>query len=93
MPKLKEIGLLVGNVPKDVSVIRQSYTYDEVRTDMVSEAMVDGLALAGSPQRCREKLAGLIDAGITTAVFATAGRPDFAKNLEWLHRNLIRDFI
>lgn len=60
---------------------------------MVSEAMVDGLSIAGSPQRCREKLAALIDAGITTAVFATEGGPDFAKNLEWLHRNLIRDFI
>jgi alkanesulfonate monooxygenase SsuD/methylene tetrahydromethanopterin reductase-like flavin-dependent oxidoreductase (luciferase family) len=74
-------------------VIRRSYAHGEVRTDMVSEAMVDGLALAGSSQRCREKLAGLIDAGITTAVFATAGRPDFTKNLEWTRRNLIRDFI
>jgi len=82
-----------GLTPKDVSVIRQSYAHGEVRTDMVSEAMVDGLALAGSPQRCREKLAALIDAGITTAVFATEGGPDFAKNLEWLHLNLIRDFI
>jgi 5,10-methylenetetrahydromethanopterin reductase len=82
-----------GLTAKDVSVIRQSYAHGEVRTDMVSEAMVDGLTLAGSPQRCREKLASLIDAGITTAVFATEGGPDFAKNLEWLHGNLIRDFI
>lgn len=89
LPVFTDFGL----TPKDVSVIRQSYTHGEVRTDMVSEAMVDGLAIAGSPQRCREKLAALIDAGITTAVFATEGGPDFAKNLEWLHRNLIRDFI
>ncbi len=71
-----------GLTPKDVSVIRQSYAHGEVRPDMVSAAMVDGLTLAGSPQRCREKLADLIDAGITTAVFSTEGGPDFAKNLE-----------
>jgi alkanesulfonate monooxygenase SsuD/methylene tetrahydromethanopterin reductase-like flavin-dependent oxidoreductase (luciferase family) len=82
-----------GLTPKDVSVIRQSYAHGEVRTDMVSEAMVDGLSLAGSPQRRREKLAGLIDGGITAVVFYPEGGPDFAKNLEWLHRNLIRDFI
>ena len=55
--------------------------------------MVDGLTLAGSPQRCREKLARLIEAGITTAVFFVAPGPDFAKDLEWLHRNLFRDFV
>jgi len=82
-----------GLTPKDVSMIRQSYAHGEVRTDMVSDAMVDGLALAGSPQRCREKLARLIDAGIMAAVFYTEGGPDFAKNVEWLHRNLLRDFI
>ena len=82
-----------GLTPQDVSLIRESYARGEVRTDMVSEAMVDGLTMAGSPQRCREKLAQLIEAGITTAVFLVAPGPDFAKNLEWLHRNLIRDFV
>ena len=82
-----------GLTPQDVSLIRESYARGELRTDMVSEAMVDGLTMAGSPQRCREKLARLIQAGITTAVFLVAPGPDFAKDLEWLHRNLIRDFI
>jgi alkanesulfonate monooxygenase SsuD/methylene tetrahydromethanopterin reductase-like flavin-dependent oxidoreductase (luciferase family) len=60
---------------------------------MVNEAMIDGLTLAGSPKRCHEKLADLVDAGVTTAIFAVAGGPDFAKNLESLYRKLIRDFI
>jgi alkanesulfonate monooxygenase SsuD/methylene tetrahydromethanopterin reductase-like flavin-dependent oxidoreductase (luciferase family) len=55
--------------------------------------MVDGLAVAGTPERCREKLAHLIDAGTTTAVFLVAPGADFAKDLRWLHRNLIRDFV
>jgi len=82
-----------GFTSKDVSAIRQSRGRGEVRTDMVSEAMLDEFALAGSPERCREKLARLIEAGLTTAVFSVESGPDFAKNLEWLQGNLIRDFI
>jgi 5,10-methylenetetrahydromethanopterin reductase len=82
-----------GLGPEDVSSIRASWARGEVRVDMVSEAMVDGLAVAGTPERCREKLARLIDAGITTAVFIVAPGPDFAKDMESLHRNLIRDFV
>jgi 5,10-methylenetetrahydromethanopterin reductase len=93
LPLFTDFGL----TPKDVGVIRESYARGELRTDMVSEAMVDGLAIAGSPQRCRDRLAQIIEAGITTAVFApvfpAASGPDFTKNLEWLHQNLIRDFI
>lgn len=82
-----------GLTPEDVSVIRHSYARGELRPDLVSDAMVEGLTLAGSPQRCREKLAALIEAGTTSAVFAVAGGPEFAKNLEELHWNVIRDFI
>jgi 5,10-methylenetetrahydromethanopterin reductase len=82
-----------GLTPEDVGIIRQSYARGELRTDLVSEAMVDGLAMAGSPERCREKLARLVEAGITRAVFFVAPTPDFARDLEWLHRNLIRDFL
>ena len=55
--------------------------------------MVDELVLAGSPQRCREQLAARVEAGLTSAVFFMAGGPEFIKNLEELHRNVIRDFI
>jgi alkanesulfonate monooxygenase SsuD/methylene tetrahydromethanopterin reductase-like flavin-dependent oxidoreductase (luciferase family) len=82
-----------GLGPKDVSSIRASWARGEVRIDMVSEAMVDGLAVAGTPERCREKLAQLIEAGITTAVFLAAPGPDFAKDLGSLYRNLIRDLV
>jgi 5,10-methylenetetrahydromethanopterin reductase len=82
-----------GIAPHQVSAIRESYARGELRTDMVSEAMVDRLAMAGNPQRCREKLARLVEAGITNAVFLVAPTSDFARDLEWLHRNLIRDFV
>ena len=79
--------------PENVSEIRQSYARGEVRPDLVNEAVVDGMALAGSPQRCQEKLAALVEAGTTSVVFSLAGGPEFTKHLEELHRNVIRDFI
>ena len=82
-----------GLTPEDAEVMRQSYARGELRPDFVSDAMVDELVLAGSPQRCREQLAARIEAGLTSAVFFMAGGPEFAKNLEELHRNVIRDFI
>ena len=78
-----------GLTPEDAEVMRQSYT----RPDFVSDAMVDELVLAGSPQRCREQLAARIEAGLTSAVFFMAGGPEFTRNLEALYRTVIRDFI
>jgi 5,10-methylenetetrahydromethanopterin reductase len=54
-----------GLTPQHVSRIRECYARGELRIDMVSEEMIDGLAMAGSPGRCRDKLARLIEAGIT----------------------------
>ena len=45
----------------------------ELRPDFVSDAMVDELVLAGSPQRCRERLAARVEAGLTSAVFFHGG--------------------
>lgn len=82
-----------GLTPEDAEVMRQSYARGELRPDFVSDAMVDELVLAGSPQRCRERLAARIEAGLTSAVFFMAGGPEFARNLEALYRTVIRDFI
>lgn len=79
-----------GLTPADVREIREGYPRGEIRADLVSEAMVDGLALAGNPERCRAQLAGLIDAGLTSAVFLVAGSPQFESELESLHKNLLR---
>lgn len=82
-----------GLTPADVGVIRERFSRGELSTEMVSEAMLDGLALAGSPERCREQLAGLIEAGLTSAVFYVTGSPQFEQDLKSLRRNLIEGFI
>jgi alkanesulfonate monooxygenase SsuD/methylene tetrahydromethanopterin reductase-like flavin-dependent oxidoreductase (luciferase family) len=82
-----------GLTPRDVALVRESWTRGELRTDMVSEEMVEGLAMAGNLQRCREKLARLIEAGTTTAVFLVAPGPDLENQLGRLRHDLLRDFV
>jgi 5,10-methylenetetrahydromethanopterin reductase len=92
LPLYTEYGLS----PDDVEVIRKSYAAGEIRLDMVSEAVIDGLSISGSPERCREKLAGLIDAGITKPIIAPytlLPGSGWADQLEWLQQNLLRDFM
>lgn len=79
-----------GLTPADVGEIREARARGEIRPDFVSEAMIDGLALVGSPERCRAQLDGLIDAGLTSAVFFIAGGAQFESELDSLYRNLLQ---
>lgn len=79
-----------GLTPADVAQIRAAWVRGEIRTEFVSEAMIDGLALAGDVERCRTQLASLFDAGLTSAVFLVAGGPQFEAELASLQRNLLQ---
>lgn len=60
------------------------------------EEMIDGWSLSGSPERGRESLAALIEAGITPPVFAVFSTPlgrEFAAHMQWLQHNLWREFL
>jgi 5,10-methylenetetrahydromethanopterin reductase len=73
----------------DVGEIRASWQRGEIRPDFVSEAMIDGLALAGTPAACRAQFDGLLDAGLTSAVFAVTGGPQFEPEVKALRRHLL----
>ena len=92
LPLFDEYGLS----PADVKTLRESYARGELHLEMVSEMMIDGWSLAGSPERCREGLATLINAGITEPVFAPFVMPpgvEFSQHMAWLQHHLWRDFI
>ncbi len=82
-----------GVSPQEVNLIRQSFVRGEIRPDMISEAMIDAMTLAGSPERCRERLAALLDAGMTHPIFAIGGGANFESSLERLYRDVLRGFI
>ncbi len=83
-----------GLTHADVEVIRDGYARGELHYELVSEAMIDHFTVAGSPERCREKVIRLIEAGVTTAVFSpvTAEGTDVAAHMVWLVDNLIDAF-
>jgi 5,10-methylenetetrahydromethanopterin reductase len=47
----------------------ESFAHGKVPADMVTDEMIDTFTIAGSPSRCRENLARLIEAGVTAPVF------------------------
>ena len=47
----------------------ESFARGKVPADMVTDEMIDTFTIAGSPSRCRENLARLIEAGVTAPVF------------------------
>jgi len=79
-----------GLTPEHVGEIRNAWQRGELRTEFVSDAMIDGLTLAGDKVRCREQLASLIDAGLTSAVFFVDGGDQFETSLETLWRDLLQ---
>ena len=58
-----------GLAPDTIKSFGESFARGVVPTDMVTDAMVDTFAIAGSPTRCRENMTRLIEAGMNASVF------------------------
>ena len=65
----------------------------EMPVDMISDRIVDSFAIAGSPERCRENLARLFDAGLTSPVFFEIPGVPHERTIKDVHRNLMPHFI
>jgi 5,10-methylenetetrahydromethanopterin reductase len=70
----------------------ESFARGKVPVDMVTDEMLDTFTIAGSPARCRENLARLIEAGLTAPViFEVPGIPA-NQTIDDAHRHLIPYF-
>jgi 5,10-methylenetetrahydromethanopterin reductase len=68
------------------------FTQGKVPVDMVTDEMLDTFTIAGSPARCRENLASLIEAGVTAPViFEVPGVPP-QQTMDDAHRHLMPYF-
>jgi 5,10-methylenetetrahydromethanopterin reductase len=61
--------------------------------DMVTDAMVEKLAIAGSPERCREKLAAMIESGVTSPVLFFPPPIDFDRAARDVAAQLFSHFL
>jgi 5,10-methylenetetrahydromethanopterin reductase len=58
-----------GLAPETMKSFGESFARGVVPKDMVTDAMIDTFAIAGSPARCRENMTRLIEAGMNASVF------------------------
>jgi len=84
-PLLTEPGIS----PERIAPFGEAFAEGKLVVDRVDDALIGTFAIAGSPARCREGLAAVVEAGIQYPVaFEIAGlSPD--ELLESVHRNLL----
>ena len=58
-----------GLAPETIKAFGESFARGIVPKDMVTDSMIDTFTVAGSPARCRENMARLIEAGMNAPVF------------------------
>lgn len=58
-----------GLAPDTIRSFGESLARGKVPVDLVTDWMLDRFTIAGSPSRCRENLARLVEAGVTSPVF------------------------
>ena len=69
-----------------------SFAQGKVPVDMVTDEMLDTFTIAGSPARCRENLAKLIEAGVTAPVFFEVPGVPPQQTIDDVHRHLLPYF-
>lgn len=68
-----------GITPEAAERFTQGLIRGEVAAHIVSETMIDVLAIAGSPERCRERLAEVVEAGVRSPTIFFPPQTDFAQ--------------
>ncbi|MDO8433206.1 MAG: LLM class flavin-dependent oxidoreductase [Candidatus Binatus sp.] len=81
-----------GLAPDTIKSFGESFSRGVVPKDMVTDAMVDTFAIAGSPARCRENLARLVEAGMNAPVFFEAPGVPPQKTFDDVYTHLMPHF-
>jgi 5,10-methylenetetrahydromethanopterin reductase len=81
-----------GLPPETVVKFGESFARGKVPADMVTDDMLDTFTIAGSPARCRENLARLIEAGVTAPVFFEVPGIPPQQTMDDVHRHLMPHF-
>ena len=82
-----------AGLPADtIRAFGESFARGRVPADMVTDEMIDTFTIAGSPARCRENLARLIEAGMTAPVFFEVPGVPPQQTMDDAHRYLMPHF-
>jgi 5,10-methylenetetrahydromethanopterin reductase len=81
-----------GLSPDTIRKFGESFARGVVPADMVTDAMLDTFTIAGSPSRCRENLARIVEAGVSSPVFFEVPGVPPEQTMDDAHRHLIPYF-
>ena len=83
-----------GGLPPDqVKRIAATVAKGEAFTELITDDMIDAFAIAGSPERCRENLAKVIDAGVTVPIAFELPGVSAEKTIRGVHTHLLPYFL
>jgi 5,10-methylenetetrahydromethanopterin reductase len=82
-----------GMDPDEVRRFGEVYAGGELPVRLVSDRIIDTFAIAGGPDRCREGLRKIIDAGITHPVFFEVPGVPVDKTIRAIHKYLMPHFL
>lgn len=84
---------LAGLDPDEVRRFGEVYAKGELPTRLVTDKIIDALAIAGAPDRCRATLAELVDAGIQHPVAFEIPGVAGDETVASVHRHLMPHFL
>jgi 5,10-methylenetetrahydromethanopterin reductase len=82
-----------GLSPEEIKPFCESFARGEMPVGLVTDWMVDTFAIAGSPERCREGLAKVIEAGVTHPVAFEVPGVSSEKIIRDVHAHLMPHFL
>jgi 5,10-methylenetetrahydromethanopterin reductase len=88
-PIISTAGVSVAQVLQ----IAEAAAKGQDATALISEEMVDAFAIAGSPERCREGLARIVEAGVTSPVAFEIAGVDPEVTIRAVHTHLMPHFL
>ncbi|MDR0840821.1 MAG: LLM class flavin-dependent oxidoreductase [Christensenellaceae bacterium] len=77
-----------GISAEKASLFREGFLQANPRVDLVTEDMLDKLTISGTPQECRARLQGLLDAGVTQPVVFEYDEMPMEENMASVRRYL-----
>jgi 5,10-methylenetetrahydromethanopterin reductase len=82
-----------GFPPEEVERFAQVFTQGELPTALVTDWVIDTFAIAGSPERCRDGVAKVIDAGVTCPIAFEVPGVRAEKTIQDVHTHLMPYFL
>ncbi len=84
---------VAGMDPDEMRRFGEVYASGELPVRLVTDAIIDRFAIAGGPDRCRDGLKRIIDAGITHPVFFEVPGVPAEKTIRAVHKHLMPHFL